>query len=203
MLYTLRKGASVAQVQTLIKRYREEAVNEHLHDGVPLDQTEGYQKFQTLALAEHKDIFSLKEHELEGVLANFNGSIENKMRFTRQFGWSEVEIFSERLTSNAQHLVGLFHSLKGFTGTLWNQDTYHKDLKSEPDEVLDGKTLSILSANSSVLKDAKDIEGLYKSLGKYHACIDSGAWFRGIEAHKVATEMIKHLPGINQGGRLF
>ncbi len=199
MLYTLRKGVSTSQVQTLIKKYREDAVNEHLQEGTPLNKTAGYLKFQSLALIDHKDIFSLKDHELEGILANFNSSIENKMRFARQYGWSEIEIYSERLTSNAQHLIGLFHSLKGFTGTLWNQDTYHSALKSEPDDLLDGKTLTILSAKSSILEEAKDIESLYTSLEGYHACIDAGAWFRGVEAIEVAKEMLKHLPETIKG----
>ena len=194
MLYTLRKGVSTAQVQTLIKIYREEAVNEHLQNGTPLDKTAGYAKFQSLSLAEHKDIFSIKDHELKGILAQFNGDIANRMQFARQFGWSEIEIYSERLTSNSQNLVGFFHSLKGFTGTLWNQDTYHKDLKAEPDNLLDGKTLTILSNNSTIVKDAKDIESLYKSLNGYHACIDAGAWFRGVESINVAKEMLHHLP---------
>ena len=115
------------------------------------------------------------------------------MRFAHQFGWSEIEIYAERLNSNAQHIVGLFHSFKGFTGTLWNQDTYHQDLKSQPDILIDGKTLSILSAKSSIMGKAKDIESLYDSLGEYHACIDAGAWFRGLEANKVAQAMIKKL----------
>ncbi|MBA3602448.1 MAG: DUF3638 domain-containing protein [Parachlamydiaceae bacterium] len=199
MLYTLRKGVSKEQAQNLIKKYREDAINEHLQNGTALNQTAGYAKFAALSLAPDKDIFSVKEHELEDILDKFNSSMENKMKFARQFGWSEIEIFSERISSNSQHLVGLFHSLKGFTGTLWNQDTYHKDLQSAPDDQLDGKTLNILANNSSIRKDSKDIESLYKYLGDYHACIDSGAWFRGIDAIEVAKNMLSHLPDSIEG----
>lgn len=58
----------------------------------------------------------------------------------------------------------------------------------------DGMTLNLLKNSKSQLIPFSDLDKLYASLSGYHACIDAGAWFRGIKSSEVAKKMLENLP---------
>lgn len=200
MLYFTREGVDEKQLKTLIDECKASALAEYKSEGTPLKQTKGYQNFAQLNLVEGKDLFSLQDSELKKAAEAFNQSIENKMRFAKLYGWSEVGIYPERLSCNPQNLVGMFRSVQGFTGTLWNAGTFHKSLKPAPDMAVDGKTLNILHlSNPKVTAFPMDLKKFYSALAGYDACIDVGAWFRGISCLEVATNMLENLPPSMKG----
>lgn len=203
MLYYTRMGVTEKQLKILIDECKAEALAEYQSGGIPLNQTKGYQKFAQLNLIAGKDLFSIQESELKEAAIIFNESIENKMRFAKLYGWSEVGTYPERLSCNPQDLVGMFRSVQGFTGTLWNKDTFPSSLRSVPDTAVDGKTINILKRSApKVTPYPMDLVEFFRSLAGYDACIDVGAWFRGLSCMKVAETMLENL-GVDKKGVVY
>ena len=176
------------------------ALAEYQSEHIPLNQTQGYKKFAQLKLVAGKDLFSIQESELKQASQTFNEKLDNKLRFAKLYGWAEVGVYPLRLSSNPQDLVGLFHSVQGFTGTLWNQETFHQSLTPVPEIAVDGKTLNILyHSNPQVNSYSMDLKRFFSSLDGYDACIDVGAWFRGMSCMDVATTMLEILQPDERG----
>lgn len=200
MLYFTRIGVKEKQLKQLMDECKAEALSEYKSEGTTLNQTKGYKKFAQLNLLPEKDLFSIQESELKEASEIFNGSMENRMKFAKLYGWSEVGVYKGRLACNPQDLVGMFRSVQGFTGTLWNKDTFHKSLRPVPDISVDGKTLNILHrSDPKVTAYSMDLKNFLISLAKYDACIDVGAWFRGMSAMEAATKILENLPAAMKG----
>ncbi len=200
MLYYTRMGVTEKQLKILIDECKAEALAEYQAGGVPLNQTKGYQKFAQLHLVAGKDLFSIQDSELKEAAMVFNESIENRMRFAKLYGWSEVGTYPQRLSCNPQDLIGMFRSVQGFTGTLWNKDTFHSSLRPAPDIAIDGKTINLLKRSApKVTPYPMGLKEFFRSLAGYDACIDVGAWFRGMSCMKVAEMMLENLPPAMKG----
>lgn len=199
MLYFNRNGLEAAQMRTMIDQYKVEALQQFRSDKIPLQETEGYKKFQKLNLVAGKDLFSIQEDAIEEAVRAFNQDTKKKIHFVHEFAWSKIGSYSERLTSNAQHLVGLFKSVQGFTGTLWNQSTFHPALVPCPDKSVDGKTLNTLDRIEPKVILLESVDALLNRAGEYETLIDEGAWFRGWGGSQVAHELLKrhsHIEGV-------
>lgn len=199
MLHYSRKGVSDEQIKLMIKELKESALSE-FSAGIPLEQTTGYLKFEALNLFPGKNLCTVQDSDISKAVLEFNKNVENRLNFACDVAWKEIGIYFERLSSNSQDLVGMFHSTQGFTGTLWNQNTYHSSLKPEPEKSIDGKSLSIIyQSESKVLKPFSSLNDFYSSLANYDACIDTGSWFRGISAISAAQQILSHLPLDKEG----
>lgn len=195
MAYYTRKGLSADQINHLINQLKSEAFRECKAKKIPLEETESFRKFQDLQLVPTKNLFTVQEGELVDALNIFNAKVENRIRFARQFGWIEVKFNPEKYSSNAQDLVGTFHSNLGFSGTLLhNKDTLHRSLIPKLDPSVIGMTLSLLHHSGSKVRPFANLESFIKSLANYSACIDIGSWFRGINALDVAKKIFDVLP---------
>ncbi len=203
--YYLRKGVQKQQFKSYIEEVKKQVIIELQNttvEGADPYKTEAYQDFVKSigrdTIEEIRfDLFNMQDRDLDMLVKHFNKSPENKMRFIRNFAWKEIEIHTENLVSNSQHLPEMFKSVQGFTGTLWNDETYHPKLNPKPDLSVDGRTLSLLTRQKPEVKtfsdDPEDIVTFYDALKGYYACIDVGAWFRGIPGRTVAANMLMRL----------
>jgi hypothetical protein len=198
MVYFTRKGVSEKQVSHLIATLKASALAENRAYGTPFKETEGYRKFQELNLTQNKDLFTFQESEIAGAVTSFNSNMENRMKFAREYGWSEVGIYAERISCTSQNWVDIYHTIQGFAGTLCNKDTFHHKIKTIPDKATDGKTLYLIDrmkpAVSSFDLSTNGLDLFFKSLSTYDACIDAGNWFRGMDAVDVAKRINTELP---------
>lgn len=200
MVYYTRKGVSADRINFLIDHLKSEALRESKAKKIPLENTKAFNDFQELNLVPAKNLFTVQESEIVDALTIFNANVENRIRFARQFGWIEVKFNKERYSSNSQDLVGTFHSVKGFSGTLLhNFTTFHRSLVTKLDLSVIGMTLSLLHHSGSQVKPFANLETFIKSLANYNACIDIGCWFRGIAAIDVAKKILEVLPPKQQG----
>ncbi|NGX57995.1 MAG: hypothetical protein K940chlam3_00896 [Chlamydiae bacterium] len=201
MLYYLRRGVTEQQAERIIQELKGEAFLEY-QSGTPLQKSQAAKKFTEIYSISGKTLFNVTAGDIEAIKDEFNKTLENRMDFVQKFSWPEVKVKEESLTSNSQHLAGMFKSVMGFTGTLWNQETFHSSLQPRPEKALDGKTLQILARSESHVEVLSD-ENLYKNLDGYHACIDCGAWFRGQSAKSVAENILKQLDSDQFDGVIY
>jgi hypothetical protein len=74
----------------------------------------------------------------------------------------------------------VFDFVEGYTGILWNQDTFHSSLVAQPEKEIDGKTINILSKSNPSILPLTTAEELLKKVAGYEALIDEGSWYRRV-----------------------
>ncbi|MBT5954094.1 DUF3638 domain-containing protein, partial [bacterium] len=109
-----------------------------------------------------------------------------------------VETNSETLNSNSFDLVRLFNRVQGFTGTLWNSDTfpYHLDATVQPGT--DGESMSILLKEGLAIQSLSadqmnSVDGIIDQIEVNEntaAFIDCGAFFKGTSNESVAKALL-------------
>ncbi len=120
-------------------------------------------------------------------------------------------LHDRKLTSSSYTLAGIFSEVQGFTGTPWNSKTYPKKLECERDPLSAGKTQGLIWANSQTVHKLKSAQfeeviaevASIQAKGGYHAFMDVGAIFNGIDNLSVAKGLLKIVSPSIQGVLFF
>lgn len=108
--------------------------------GLNLEQIETFKKM--LSIYPHLKNFHLKENTLKEANEYVNKSPLQKLKFIENFILPTIKTYTQRISSNAQTFKILFNKMIGFTGTMWNSETYPEGLNVTPAEGIMGNTLT-------------------------------------------------------------
>lgn len=200
----LSKKISLEQLQPVISSLKAQVLKElRQNPRKAIESCKGYQMFQELT--GHKlpaQIFFESEYHYQKILKVINDAPENIILFTEQFILPKMEIYSKHIQTGPQLFGWLFHKVQGFTGTLWNYDTFPNVMEALPSDAASGKILSAIFAKSqgdvTVIKNTQDLQEqvqkilLQGDFSNHQAIIDAGGYFRGIPNEEIAKAILTH-----------
>lgn len=108
--------------------------------GVNLEEFDAYKKM--LSIYPHFKGFHLTEAVLQEVHEYINHNPTEKLRFIQNQILPNIQTYTQRISSNAQTFKMLFSKMIGFTGTMWNAETYPEGLDVIPADGIIGNTLT-------------------------------------------------------------
>lgn len=201
MQYYLKEGVSIDLVKKELKSLRSEAMEMlRRYPSLQLEQIIAFQRLKELY--PKASGFELNEKELEEMREHINSSYKFKIEMIRKYFLPLVQIYKHRLSSNPQTFKHLFDTLLGFTGTMWNAETFPTGLETKKAVGIHGNTLFQFVKNSN--KEIKVIENEEKILEALpelikdtntRAFIDLNGFFDFIPKEKVAREIFKIVQG--------
>ncbi len=156
--YVDQKGRTVYLVKEPLAAIYERAIKERT--GNPrierLEDTKAYREFEELygKGAPVRCLIDQSEDNLKHVSEVISKNSNLVTHFVGKYILPKVKSSKIRISSNALTLPDMFSTVKGFSGTLANQDTFSQSLKAIPKDGIEGKLVKILSEDS---KDAIDI----------------------------------------------
>lgn len=169
---------------------------------VQLDQTAAYTEF--IKLTGGKDnlhLFHMNSGVIEKLTTEINSNQNLQDYFIKFYILSKIKIFPKKISCNPQNLVSMFAKVMGFTGTLYNYQSFHPDLDPRPEHCIDGKTWFLLKTECEgkiyqiedcLPKDkVAQIFLQHPHLEKFDCFIDTGGFFKGIKNIDVAQEILK------------
>jgi len=128
-------------------------VVELLQEKIKAAQIEGYDLsvipdaifFSEMFDGERKfDIFALTDDDMADLADIVNGDINKALNIVFRVIIPEMKIFQRQLNADAQVFGILFKKIQGFSGTVWNSDTYAKVITEVMKSNADAKTLSLI-----------------------------------------------------------
>lgn len=198
-----------------IKKMTEEELT--LRGAKRLEECEGYAIFIDLCGGETKfNLFKLTEEDIREITAIVNKSPKAKMELITKYVIPQVKTYPVELSSSGELYAFLLHLVKGFTGTLWNDESFPNIFYGAIESDTMAKTLNILWEKSPKAIPAIDlpsmqqtpsghakllVDKLYSREGGFKGCFaDSGGIFREIEDNSlVAREILRHQPETIKG----
>ncbi len=190
-----KKGIPSKILFEKILSLRNQALNElRMNPNLGLKKTQAYAEYQNLnPSSTPQSFFSPKEKEAEKITEKINANPSKKLDFIRRYILTKLEIYPKRLSSNPQVFGRLLNKLFGFTGTLWNQETFPVGLEGRDMKGTTGKTLTYLWMKSPqkvhVISDTnilESVETLFKEQAHALVLIDAAGIFRGMD-HEMIT----------------
>ncbi len=188
-------------VKCLIQKLRKEAKRE-----VPsgdISQTQAARAFKSVCHdCTAYSLASITDQQIEVLTEHINADAETLYHFINNFILTEIKLYANKIRSTPQMLVNTFFSKQGFTGTTLNAETFPNSLRTIPEDGTNGKTLSILwkSCQDRLTQlDARSdpidqIFDKFSNLKDFHAIIDAGALFKGVQNLEVAQLLMTKLP---------
>lgn len=130
-------------------------------------------------------LFNLNEEQFDLILNEVNRNTVNRLKMVQFLILPQIVIFDSKISSNSHNLVSLFKILSGFTGTLWNSASMHRNLTPQPTEGTDALTISKLWKNSYdaihtiPIGTDKEMMGQIKDkVGSFDLLADAGGYFK-------------------------
>lgn len=175
MEYELRKLLDKAKQQQRI-----------LHT-TSLEETPAYQEYRQMWGEDFDRAPTLNPEASEVVAEALRNDPKKLLYFVRKYILPKIEEYDRMLVSNSQHLPEVFHTVKGFSGTLANSETLHPDFVIYPAIGIHGRILSHLPqtellANELIIT-AEGLEGL-------NAIIDAGGIFKYESQEELAKKIL-------------
>lgn len=200
----LYDGVSAKLLKQLIPEMQSRATREQkANSRLPLNETQGYKEFSALC-GDKIEIPFLKvsDRDIEKIVDVYKDNPFHIYAFAKKYLFPDVKIYKRKLTSTPYTLFNMFFQAQGFTGTPYNQKTYPKAAEIKRDKLSAGKTQGIIWKNSQIVHhlNSMEIDEFMKEIayiqqgGDYHALIDVGALFNGIDNQKVASLLLNDLP---------
>ena len=206
----LKKGIPQSLIKQEIDILQKQALD-LIKRNIPLNETEPYKKF--MELCGHQSRFTLfgPESQLTELTAKINESQSLKIHFIKTYIAKEIVQYPFTLSANAQLFNFIVKRLMGFTGTLWNAETFPEGLETFSAAETTAKTLTVLWKNSvdkiyiipkTHPKEFAESIAQNPSINvKAHALIDTGGLGRGLEnvnaARQMLTVLANRVPPIN------
>lgn len=198
----LKHGINKNIVRQKMEALQLEAWRE-LKEGKNLKETEAYLEFATICGKQFTPhLLKLSEQDLELITANINQDRSLFSHYLSKYILPSITFYTRKINSNAQSLIPLFHHVRGFSGTTWNDKTYHTSLSSFAAEGVDAKTLFILLEQSqkngdSILEVPSNAPFEFLQTIPLRendlALIDNGAYLKGPDPLELAKRLLKRL----------
>lgn len=154
-------------------------------------ETPSYKRFLQLAGTDRYSIYTLSQAEKEAILKNINQSIPFKTDLIRNWILPELYRYPLQLYTSGHTFGDLVSSIRGFSGTNWNEQTFPAHFTSRISSDTQSYTLHLLQSKKEPLILAKDPADLIEqSEGK--PIIDRGAVFKEFENRQMARRLLEH-----------
>jgi hypothetical protein len=151
------------------------------------------------------DINELTEQEIADAAQSYRAQdkISEHMKFISSHALPQIGAFTKQLQTNAQIYEFLFHTVRGFSGTLWSYQTFpdifSKAILSDTSAVT---LLALLSSPTSVLPLIPGfldelVKQVYDDWEQPGSFIDEAGIFRAYSNQNVAEAIIKYLVAQN------
>lgn len=199
LLYTgyhyFQKGLKKDQVASLVSDLRNKAKADFQKHRTPLKETEAAKTFKNIT---QEDLFDCPD--IDELCSRINSDSSKVFAYVLELVAPTIRIFPSKLSANGHHLVHMFSSVHGMSGTLWNKDTFSSELEVNVDAEVDKKSHEIIKAipnrDIKILDGQVDQEILEEILelsvkGEYSSLIDSGALIKHISNEAVARKFLE------------
>jgi hypothetical protein len=136
---------------------------EELQKGIALKETTAYKEFLLIVenFAEDFHLSKLSDDDKKTIIKIINDHYKKQRCFLKSYILPTIPCYTRKLNSNAHMLARFFHNVLGFSGTLWNADTYPNKLSPQPEHDVDAMSLFILSSHLTTIdKDNHVIKSL-------------------------------------------
>lgn len=196
----IKHGVPLSVIQKQIDNWKSQAL-EKIKLGQNLEDSTPYREFYDLVGNDPKyNLLNFSSQDLHSIKYLIDNNTKLKKNFLKKYILISIQSHTQKVNSNALMLVHLFSRVNGFTGTLWNADTYSDRLKSCPDIGTDAKTivrLMEMQKGKQNLWEAPTIssEKLLTTIPFEQndlALIDAGAYFKDIPVEKTASILLEH-----------
>ncbi len=180
------KDLLLKTIHSLKKQFANES-NNRLITGIA--DSDAFKRFQQFAsTAASVNAFINIDNNINYVWELVNQNPQNIISFVDLFILPEIDVFSKHTRVTPQLYTWMFNQVNGFTGTLWNFDSFPEGMQSFPSQKATGKILSNLYKNSfedvHIIKEASSLKQLVNRIfslndgDDIHALIDVGAYFK-------------------------
>lgn len=144
---------------------------------------------------------NFKDEEISQMVAYINSRQDLKLAWIRDFFLSQVEIYNQRISTNPQLYRHLFSDFVGFTGTMWNSETFPENIEVEKSAGILGNTLFQVLKKSNpniVIIESEDdaLSQLPALIQNQHAYIDLSGYFDSTPSEKVCERILESRPDI-------
>jgi len=199
----LAKGIPMEILDAELNRLRASALDYlHKNPNRKIENSPAYAAFRRLSEPYVFSLLGLTEREKQTLLDHVSKTPALAIGLVRSHALGEIKTFPKQLNTNAQIFSMLFKRLKGFTGTMWNADTFPDAFARFFLSDTDVKTLHILWEKrspappvsiahrlSSLQDAAAALAQIYGESGK-GSFADAGGMFRSFENRDVAKALL-------------
>lgn len=192
----LSLGIPIEIIQEEIERLKETSLREMQNNPrIGIEQTQSYRDFLRLAGGrESLRLFSLSSSEISGIHYHVNENPSLKLRLIHRYILPKIPRYSRQIHTNTHIFEVLVKNLSGFSGTLWNADSfphsYRRFILSDTEE----KTLQLLWGHCpvSIIPQKASLREQIDALYATHrgSFIDLSGMFRNTDSETVASAVI-------------
>lgn len=203
----LGKGISLELVQREISDLKELSIKEYRDKKIKrVQDSSSYQRFEKLCGSNVFNLFALSETDLKRIQNHINQKPHLQMELIRKYVLPELKVYPKQISTSAQIFALLLRRMKGFSGTLWNAETYPEAFSEMYFSDTEVKTLHLLWKKSphqiSILPgNFSKAEELFQQLAgagqdPRGSFADLGGIFKGIKNIEVAKSMLEINPNM-------
>ncbi|MBA3602327.1 MAG: DUF3638 domain-containing protein [Parachlamydiaceae bacterium] len=177
-------------VDTVLNEIKEDILKEILL-GKDLRATKGYQFFKRIWKGvEEIHPLTITPEQQVNIHQEMNANLDTIECVTKKYLLQSIQFHEQKYSSPVSMLPYLFgEKIKGFSGTLWNSDTFPAKINCTPDYDMDSKTICLLlencqnEAGSLAIANKENAEAVFDALEKFFdkgiaisALIDGGGY---------------------------
>lgn len=160
-----------------------------------IEETKAYQKFLRLTGRKTYSLYFLTNPQMNEILERVNRDNSIKIGLIRKHLLPKIEEYSRLLHMNAHMLETLSKESSGFSGTLWNAQSFPLSYWNKIPSNTEEATLKILIEKLSplsVISQAANLENQVRELYRTHrgSLADLGGIFRGVDPENVVSAII-------------
>ncbi|MCH9633185.1 MAG: hypothetical protein S4CHLAM6_15380 [Chlamydiae bacterium] len=140
----------------------------------------------------------LTADEIKKVCQDLNSSPDKKLKFINKYLLPNIRNYPQKVSVNAQSFKWLFSKITGFTGTMWNAETFPERIETVPSEGITGNTITQIldKSKKSVAIVENESEAFEKlpdliSDERVKAYIDLSGHFDSYSREFIAQEILK------------
>ncbi len=210
-------GINALLLKRLVQDMQKQAMSElRVDSSRQLQDTQGYKAFLDLcgigtSYSINIPFLRANDNDIAKLEELYKAHPPDIYSFAKKYIFPAVRMHTRKLTSTPYALFQLFKETQGFTGTPWNYHTFPQGIETLRDINSAGKTEGIMWKNSQTVHDvsAADFKSTVSAIAqiqakdKYHAFIDVGAIFNGIDNETVAKALLATLPPSIKGILFF
>jgi len=198
----LINGISANIVKMEIERLQVQAKKESSNTR-SIEKSESFQALLKMCSVDENIIpLNITEEDVVKITEAVNKDLVAKMALIKRYVLSQIRVYNSQLDADAQTFAIMFNRLLGFSGTLWNTDTFPKAFEVFYLSDTERKTLSLLwersPHNIKVLKGDALGYGAKERLKKLYedssipagSLIDAAGDFSDLPSHEVAKLLL-------------
>lgn len=152
---SLKYGIQHSIIQKKLTSLQKQCTEE-LKSGKRLIDSEAYLEFVELCEGKgNYHLAKLSDKDKEEIIHAINSDRLLQRKFQQQYILPAIRFHHRKINSNAHMLARFFHRIDGFSGTLWNADTFPTMLSPEAEHDVDAMTLFLLSGHLLVEENGR------------------------------------------------